>query len=148
MTQSPAKGKKKAAKKTVKKSVKKTSKKAVKKKTAPKAPKKKVKKKAARPKKPVTAAAVAAPPKPEPEAEAERRSEARNDCQINGRIVSRNNERGTACQIRDLSRHGARLKFLDTYQGPRLFTLITEHGERYNCALAWTLNTLVGVKFI
>jgi hypothetical protein len=162
MAERPAKEKKKAAKtkktkKAAKKPAKKPAKKQAKNPARKAAPKKARKKSAPKPRKKKSGKKIVKKAAKKtlkssggaPQADGrERRFEDRVDCRINGRVVSRNNEKGIACEIRDLSRHGARLKFLDIYQGPRLFTLITEHDERHTCALVWTLNTLIGVKFI
>lgn len=78
----------------------------------------------------------------------ERRSVSREGILKDARIIFGNENTEVACEVRDITKTGARLKCAVAHEWPDKVSASIDGAQPVECQVIWSLNTLLGVKFI
>lgn len=78
----------------------------------------------------------------------ERRRESREKVLKSAKIIFGDGNTDVTCEVRDVSKEGARLKCEAPHEWPVNVSLSIEGAAPVECEVVWSLNTLLGIKFI
>jgi len=78
----------------------------------------------------------------------ERRSNPREKVEKSAKIIYGDERSEVACELRDITSEGARLKCDAVHEWPDIVSVSIDGASPVACQVAWSLNTLLGVKFI